>query len=118
MANDIATWIKERGIAEVECIIPDMNGIQRGKVLPANKFLKSMTDKTLRIPGSVFTVTVTGEYPEDIDNIVPTIDPDVVLVPDAATLREAPGFKTPTAYVIADAFRRCWRCMRSAAGSR
>ncbi len=104
MANDIATWIKERGIAEVECIIPDMNGIQRGKVLPANKFLKSMTDKTLRIPGSVFTVTVTGEYPEDIDNIVPTIDPDVVLVPDAATLREAPGFKTPTAYVIADAF--------------
>jgi glutamine synthetase len=104
MPKDIANWIKEHGIAEVECIIPDMNGIQRGKVLPANKFLKSMTDKTLRIPGSVFTVTVTGEYPEGIDSIVPTIDPDVVLVPDADTLREAPGFKTPTAYVIADTF--------------
>jgi glutamine synthetase len=104
MATDIAAWIKDRGIAEVECIIPDMNGIQRGKVLPAAKFLKSIHDRTLRIPGSVFTVTVTGAYPEDIDHVVPVIDPDVVLVPDAATLREAPGFSTPTAYVIADAF--------------
>ena len=104
MSNDIAAWIRERGIAEVECIVPDMNGIQRGKVLPANKFLKSLTDRTLRIPGSVFAVTVTGEYPEDIDSVVPSFDPDVVLVPDGDTLREAPGFKTPTAYVIADAF--------------
>jgi glutamine synthetase len=104
MATDIAAWIKDRGIAEVECIIPDMNGIQRGKVLPAVKFLKSITDRTLRIPGSVFTVTVTGDYPEDIGHVVPPTDPDMVLVPDAATLREAPGFSTPTAYVIADAF--------------
>jgi glutamine synthetase len=57
MATDIAAWIKDRGIAEVECIIPDMNGIQRGKVLPAGKFLSSITNRTLRIPGSVFTVT-------------------------------------------------------------
>ena len=104
MTTDIAAWIKERGIAEVECIVPDMNGIQRGKVLPANKFLKSINDRTLRIPGSVFTVTVTGAYPEGIESIVPTFDPDVMLVPDVATIREAPGYKTPTAYVIADAF--------------
>ncbi len=104
MTIDIAAWIKERGIAEVECIVPDMNGIQRGKVLPAGKFLKSINDGTLRIPGSVFTVTVTGDYPEGIDSIVPAFDPDVVLVPDASTIREAPGYKTPTAYVIADAF--------------
>ena len=104
MTTDIAAWIKERGIAEVECIVPDMNGIQRGKVLPANKFLKSINDRTLRIPGSVFTVTVTGAYPEGIESIVPTYDPDVMLVPDVTTIREAPGYKTPTAYVIADAF--------------
>jgi len=104
MANEIATWIKDRGIAEVECIIPDMNGIQRGKVLPAAKFLTSIANRTLRIPGSVFTVTVTGTYPEDVGHVVPATDPDMVLVPDAATLREAPGFSTPTAYVIADAF--------------
>ncbi|KPL68321.1 glutamine synthetase [Erythrobacter sp. SG61-1L] len=104
MTTDIASWIRERGIAEVECIVPDMNGIQRGKVLPANKFLKSLTDKTLRIPGSVFMVTVTGDYPEGMDGIMPGYDPDLVLIPDATTIREAPGFATPTAYVIADAF--------------
>lgn len=104
MTTDIASWIRERGIAEVECIVPDMNGIQRGKVLPANKFLKSLTDKTLRIPGSVFMVTVTGDYPEGMDGIMPGYDPDLVLIPDATTIREAPGFTTPTAYVIADAF--------------
>ena len=104
MTTDIATWIKERGIAEVECIVPDMNGIQRGKVLPANKFLRTLTDKTLRIPRSVFGVTVTGQYPDGIESLIPTADPDLVLIPDADTIREAPGFKTPTAYVIADAF--------------
>ncbi|MFA6220246.1 MAG: glutamine synthetase family protein [Erythrobacter sp.] len=104
MTTDIASWISERGISEVECIVPDMNGIQRGKVLPANKFLKSLTDRTLRIPVSVFSVTVTGEYPDDIDSIIPPYDPDITLVPDPATLREAPGFQTPTAYVIADAY--------------
>ena len=35
----MADWIAERDIAEVECIVPDMNGVQRGKVLPAAKFL-------------------------------------------------------------------------------
>ncbi len=104
MTTDIASWIRERAISEVECIVPDMNGIQRGKVLPANKFLKSVEDRTLRIPGSVFIVTVTGGYPEDIQHIVPDFDPDLILVPDATTIREAPGYKTPTAYVIADAY--------------
>ncbi len=106
MSTDIASWISERGINEIECIVPDMNGIQRGKVLPANKFLKSLHDRTLRIPISVFSVTVTGEYPEDIDDVVPPFDPDIMLVPDPSTLREAPGFQTPTAYVIADAHAR------------
>jgi len=106
MSAEIANWISERGISEVECIVPDMNGIQRGKVLPAGKFLKSLTDQTLRIPGSVYTVTVTGEYPDDINHIIPDYDPDMVMVPDPSTIREAPGFKTPTAYVIADAYTR------------
>ena len=104
MSIDIASWISEHGIGEVECIVPDMNGIQRGKVLPANKFLKSVANRTLRMPSSVFSVTVTGEYPEGADDVVPDYDPDVTLVPDVATIREAPGFQTPTAYVIADAY--------------
>ena len=106
VTTSLAKWISERGITEVECIIPDINGIQRGKVLPANKFLKSVQERTLRIPASVFSVTVTGEYPENIDSIIPDVDPDLVLVPDPSTIRAAPGFASPTAYVIADAYSR------------
>ena len=104
MSIKLATWITEHGVGEVECIIPDMNGVQRGKVLPAKKFLGSVKDGTLRIPGSIFTVTINGEYPEDIGHIIPEYDPDQIMVPDANTICEAPGFTTPTAYVICDAF--------------
>ena len=104
MSIKLATWITEHGVGEVECIIPDMNGVQRGKVLPAKKFLGSVKDGTLRIPGSIFTVTINGEYPEDIGHIIPEYDPDQIMVPDASTICEAPGFSTPTAYVICDAF--------------
>lgn len=106
MSIKLASWIAEHGITEVECIVPDMNGVQRGKVLPAGKFLSGVKDGTLRIPGSVFSVTINGEYPDGIGHIVPVFDPDQVMVPDADTICEAPGFKTPTAYVIADAFDR------------
>ena len=106
MATNLATWITEHGVSEVECIVPDMNGVQRGKVLPANKFLSSVKENTLRIPGSIFSVTINGEYPEGIGHIVPEYDPDQVMVPDPDTIREAPGFATPTAYVIADTFTK------------
>ena len=106
MSINLATWIADHGVSEIECIVPDMNGVQRGKVLPAGKFLSSVKDGTLRIPGSIFTVTINGEYPEGIGHIVPEYDPDQVMVPDADTICEAPGFATPTAYVIADTFGR------------
>jgi glutamine synthetase len=106
MSIKLSTWITEHGVGEVECIIPDMNGVQRGKVLPAKKFLGSLKDNTLRIPGSIFTVTINGEYPEDIGHIIPEYDPDQIMVPDPSTICEAPGYKTPTAYVICDAFNQ------------
>jgi len=106
MSNKLAAWIAEHGVGEVECIVPDMNGVQRGKVLPAGKFLSGVKDGTLRIPASVFSVTINGEYPDGVGHIIPEFDPDQVMVPDLDTICEAPGFRTPTAYVIADAFGR------------
>lgn len=103
MSIKLANWITEHGVGEVECIIPDMNGVQRGKVLPAKKFLGSVKDGTLRIPGSVFSVTINGEYPEDVGHIIPEYDPDQTMVPDPDTICEAPGYASPTAYVICDA---------------
>ena len=102
--SDLKTWIDQRGIGEVECLIPDMNGVLRGKVLPAAKLIQSARENSLRLPCSVFAVTVTGEYADADDDDEAYQDPDMVLRPDPATLRVAPGFKTPTAYVFADAF--------------
>ena len=45
MTVNLANWIAEHKIDEVECIVPDINGVQRGKVLPAKKFLSSVRDK-------------------------------------------------------------------------
>jgi glutamine synthetase len=103
MTMSFETWIRQNGIGEVECLVPDMNGIIRGKVVPAQKFLEIERNQALRIPSSVFLVTVTGEYPEDGDDALAISDPDVVLHPDLKTICVAPGFKTPTAFVIADA---------------
>ncbi|GBD43550.1 Gamma-glutamylputrescine synthetase PuuA [bacterium HR40] len=94
-------WLKEHRITEVECIVPDINGIARGKILPADKFLKSVEDGTLRLPESIFAQTVTGEVPE-VSVIDPT-DRDIRLRPDPRTLRLVPWYEEPTAEVIADA---------------
>jgi glutamine synthetase len=101
--DELARWVKDNGIAEVECLIPDLNGVLRGKVLPAAKLLQSQRDGTLRLPSSVFAVTVTGEYADVEGDDEAFSDPDMVLRPLVATARVAPGMKTPTAFVFADA---------------
>lgn len=99
--NDIAAWLEERRITEVECLVVDINGIGRGKVLPGYKFLKSLDDDTLRLPESVFIQTVTGDYPEE--DVIDPADRDVRLRPDRESLRVVPWYDEPTAQVICDA---------------
>jgi glutamine synthetase len=101
--DDLAEWVRKRGIVEVECLVPDMNGVLRGKVLPAAKLLQSLKDGSLRLPSSVFQVTVTGEYAGSQDDPESFTDPDMILEPDVAAARVAPGLKTPTAFVFAHA---------------
>ncbi|HCK20008.1 MAG TPA: glutamine synthetase, partial [Thalassospira sp.] len=67
MSTDLKTWLSERKIEEVECIVPDMSGVARGKVLPTQKFLKGLEAKSLAIPEAIFCLTVTGGYPEETD---------------------------------------------------
>ncbi len=33
--SDLEDWLKAHRITEVECIVADVNGIARGKILPA-----------------------------------------------------------------------------------
>ena len=102
--SDLKTWIEQHGVTEVECLIPDLNGVLRGKVLPASKLLQTEREGALRLPSSVFSLTVTGEYADDEEDDDAQQDADMILRPDPKTLCVAPGFKTPTAFVFADAF--------------
>jgi glutamine synthetase len=107
-ADKLDDWLNANGIVEVECMVPDMNGIVRGKILPATKMVRSVRDGALKIASSIIVVTLTGDYPED-PNIAPYQDPDMTLIPDPASLRVAPYFKVPTAVVIADPYDRYHR---------
>ena len=107
MSENFQNWIKENSITEVECLVPDLGGIARGKILPSNKFLKGMENDSHRLPQSVFIQTISGGYAneeEDLPNDVynPT-DIDVILRPDFNTIRNVPWYEDPTAQVICDA---------------
>lgn len=95
-------WFTERGITEVECLVPDMTGYARGKIIPASKFCKELG---LRLPEQLFTQTVTGDWPEDEDIVDPR-EIDMVLRPDTSTLRQVPWAADPTAQIIHDCFLR------------
>src|SRR3546814_19763919 len=101
--QEIETFLKEHRIDEVECLVPDMAGIARGKILPAQKFLDGMRKNGLRIPEDIFIQTVNGDYPEDSDNVTGASARDVYLIPDLSTVRLVPWYDEPTAQVICDA---------------
>src|SRR5512143_4275412 len=65
--KSLQEFIEEHRVTEVECLVPDMNGIARGKILPDDKFIKGLGTRGMRIPESIFVQTVTGDYPEDED---------------------------------------------------
>ncbi|HEY9547919.1 MAG TPA: glutamine synthetase family protein [Kiloniellaceae bacterium] len=102
--QDIETFLKEHRIDEVECLVPDMAGIARGKILPAQKFLEGMRKNGLRIPEDIFIQTVNGDYPEDSDDVTSASTRDVYLIPDTSTVRLVPWYDEPTAQVICDAY--------------
>jgi glutamine synthetase len=98
--SPIRQFLKDHGIQEVEAIIPDLAGVARGKLVPAEKYVE---EEGMRLPESIFLQTVTGEYPEDDSAINPS-EIDIVLKADPTTIRVVPWAAEPTAQVIHD----CW----------
>ena len=97
--TDISEWFKEHDIEEIEVIVPDMAGVARGKMLPAEKFIEQ---STMRLPESVFTQTVTGEFLNE--PVINPADRDILVRPDMDTLRRLPWAKDPAATVINDCY--------------
>jgi glutamine synthetase len=98
--SPIRQFLKDHGISEVEAIIPDMAGVARGKLVPAEKYIE---EEGMRLPESIFLQTVTGEYPEDESAINPS-EIDIVLKADPGTIRVVPWAAEPTAQVIHDCY--------------
>jgi glutamine synthetase len=100
MTSKIQQFFKEHGIQEVEATIPDMAGIARGKVMPAEKFAE---EEGMRLPEAIFLQTVTGDYPDDDSAISPS-EIDIVLKADSNAISVVPWAAEPTAQVIHDCF--------------
>ena len=108
MIEKFKTWLDDNSITEVECLVPDLGGIARGKILPTNKFLKGLEDDSHRLPQSTFIQTISGDYAyEDSTGTLPKsiynpTDVDVILKPDFNSMRVVPWYEDPTAQVICD----------------
>jgi glutamine synthetase len=99
-----ADWLEDRGLEDIECIVPDMSGVARGKMMPVSKFIDA---PTMSIPGSIFTQTITGDYPDDDDAFqIDAADSDIKLVPDYSTLAVVPWASDPTGQIIHDAYHQ------------
>lgn len=103
--SELKRWLKERRITEVECLVPDLTGNARGKIIPAPKYSH---DYGTRLPEGIFVTTVTGDYPEDevYYTLVSPSDSDMFLQPDPATVRMVPWAVDPTAQIIHDCYTR------------
>ncbi len=98
MNQAMRDFIRERNIHEVECVIADMTGIARGKILPKDLFLDA---GEMRLPKSVLLNTVNGEQPNNTPYVGAT-DPDMICVPDMGTIRVVPWAAESVALVIHD----------------
>jgi glutamine synthetase len=98
MTLDIHAFLNQHRIHEVECVIPDMTGIARGKILPRDLFLAA---GQMRLPKSVLLNTVNGQQPDNGPYVGET-DPDMVCMPDLATVRLVPWAAEAVAVVIHD----------------
>ncbi len=95
-------YLEGKRLDEVECIIPDLPGIARGKAVPATKFARQ---EYFHLPDSIFYQTITGEW-GDAAGADGFIEKDMILRPDISTATAAPWTGDWTLQVIHDAFDR------------
>ena len=94
-------WLRQHRIEEVDCAVPDIAGVARGKTMPAEKFVKL---DAVHLPISIFHQTITGDYVGfEEDGQALYAENDLMMVPDLDTIRPAPWASSPTAQVIHDA---------------
>ena len=91
-------YLDQRRLDEVECVVPDLAGIARGKAVPGTKFARQ---DSFHLPNSIFFQTITGDWAEAPGEIAWT-EPDMICVPDMETATAAPWAADKTLQVIHD----------------
>jgi glutamine synthetase len=102
--SDMERWLNDKRVTEIECLVPDLTGVARGKILPREKFTE---ERGMRLPEAVLAMTVTGDYPTDsadYDEVISVTDRDMILRPDPSTVRLVPWAIDPTAQVLHDCY--------------
>ena len=101
--SELEQWLNKNRVTEIECLVPDLTGVARGKILPREKFTE---DRGMRLPEAVVAMGVTGEFPEEgpYYEVISPNDMDMQLRPDASTVRIVPWATDPTAQVIHDCY--------------
>ena len=102
---ELETWLNDRRVTEIECLVPDLTGVARGKILPREKFTE---DRGMRLPEVVVAGSVTGQFPTEgpYFEVISATDKDMHLVPDPSTVRLVPWAIDPTAQIVHDCFDR------------
>ncbi len=93
-------WLTRHEVKDVEFMIPDFAGIGRGKVMPVERFLDALSSEGLRVPDSLFCMSVDGQF---VDNDqLGDVEADLLLTPDLNTLVLVPWHARKTASVLCD----------------
>jgi glutamine synthetase len=97
-------WLNAKRVTEIECLVPDLTGVARGKILPRVKFTE---ERGMRLPEVVLGMTVTGNNPLDdlaYHRAISSTDRDMILKADPTTITTVPWAVDPTAQVIHDCY--------------
>jgi len=100
--KELVAWLRSSRIDEVECLLPDINGVMRGKIVPREEFIAALAGDGIRVPETALILSVTGESDYN-SRVAAEVDLDMFMAPDPATVRIVPWYECPTAQVICDA---------------
>lgn len=87
-----------RGVDEVECVTPDLNGVPRGKVMTVEGFLQG---RRLQLARGVLLQCIMGGYPAA--RFYGSDDGDLALNAEPTQIHRLPWSETPRALAICDA---------------
>ena len=102
--ENIKQWLYDNKVQDVEVLVSDFAGIGRGKKMPVNKFINTLGTDELRLPDSLFAMTIDCDF---IGNeYITDVEGDVFLAPDFSTVGLVPWCENVTAFFICDVLKK------------